>query len=296
VTALTKEREMEDTTPPDVPGFKAALLFSDPTPNLSIINRITKPMIEMTQMFTDLSLPENMGDANDWIDIVVLISRKTVSVWKHLQAYHEHERKLVAKYLEPRSDVDYSQELFEEFDVFAVQIKSTLDHLVKALRPMIGRKWTMYTFSDKGESVLNSLKRNPGRKHEGRVSMMEHLLFRQQHKDWLGAIIDSRDRMNHCQAGGLKIENFAVYRNPDGSVALPRWSSQQSLADAMNGVWGLFFEYVEDFLACALYFRMRDEYTLVRQFQPFTATKASWSVVDRAVSDHMIATLGPTKL
>jgi hypothetical protein len=126
--------------------------------------------------------------------------------------------------------------------------------------------------------------------------MMEHLLFRDQHKEWLGAIIDSRDRMNHCQAGGMKIQNFADYRNPDGTVSLPRWSDQQRLADAMDGVWGLFFEYVEDFLACALYFRMQDEFTLVRQFQPFAATKASWSVMDRAVSDHMIETFKPTPL
>jgi hypothetical protein len=66
--------------------------------------------------------------------------------------------------------------------------------------------------------------------------MMEHLLFRDQHKEWLGAIIDSRDRMNHCQAGGMKIQNVAVYRNSDGIVSLPRWSDQQSLADAMDGV------------------------------------------------------------
>jgi hypothetical protein len=30
----------------------------------------------------------------------------------------------------------FSQELFEEFDVFAVQIKSTLDHAVKLQQPM----------------------------------------------------------------------------------------------------------------------------------------------------------------
>lgn len=78
--------------------------------------------------------------------------------------------------------MDYSQDLFEEFDVFSVQIKSTLDHLVSALRPMIGRKWTMCTFGGKGETVLNSLKRSTGRKHEGRVRMMEHLLFRDQHR------------------------------------------------------------------------------------------------------------------
>ena len=91
-----------------------------------------------------------------------------------------------AKYSVPRADVEYSHHLFEEFEVFSVQIKSTLDHLVSALRPMIRPKWTICTFGAKGETVLNSLKRNTGRKHEGRVRMMEHLLFREQHKEWLG--------------------------------------------------------------------------------------------------------------
>jgi hypothetical protein len=38
---------------------------------------------------------------------------------------------------------------------------------------------------------------------------------------WLAAIIDSRDRMNHCQEGGLRIEKFAVFRNPDGTIHVP---------------------------------------------------------------------------
>jgi hypothetical protein len=59
-------------------------------------------------MFIDLALPENKEDANDWIDIVVLIARKMACVWKHLEAYHEHERKLAAKYSVPRADIEYS--------------------------------------------------------------------------------------------------------------------------------------------------------------------------------------------
>jgi len=58
---------------------------------------------------------------------------------------------------------------------------------------MIGNKWTMRTFADKGETVLASLKRNTGRKYEGRVKSMEFLLFSDHHKAWLTAMIDTRD-------------------------------------------------------------------------------------------------------
>ena len=52
---------------------------------------------------------------------------------------------------------EHSQELYEEFDVFTVQIMSALDHVVQVMRPMLDRKWTMYTFAKKGQGVLKSL-------------------------------------------------------------------------------------------------------------------------------------------
>jgi hypothetical protein len=45
-----------------------------------------------------------------------------------------------------------------------------------------------------------SLKNNTPRKQAGIVKSMEYYLFSDHHKAWLAAIIDSRDRMNHCQA------------------------------------------------------------------------------------------------
>ena len=274
------------------PGFTPALLFNDPTPNMIIVNRIAKRMFMIAANCTDLGKPENREDSNDFIDLVILISRKMASVWNHLQAYHAHEKRLVEEFSSPRTDHEFSQDLFEEFDVFAVQIKSTLDHLVKTLRPMIGRKWTMYTFGDKGETVFNSLKRNTSRKFEGRVRMMEHLLYSDHHKQWLGAVIDSRDRMNHGIAGGMDVKNFAVFHQPDGTVSLPRWSSAQSLADAMDGLWNNFFHYVEDWLACALYFRILDQYAIVRQEKPLTSADSSWNVMDQKLSEQIVRTVG----
>jgi hypothetical protein len=119
------------------PGFTAALVFDDPTPNAVILNRINRRPLEIAGTCTDL----NREEANDFIDLVMLISRKMVSVWKHLQTYHAEETRLREQFADPAAKHHvYSQELFEEFDVFAVQIKSTIDHVVKVMRPMLGRK------------------------------------------------------------------------------------------------------------------------------------------------------------
>ena len=246
----------------------------------------------MASRFTDLSDQEK----NDLIDLMMLISRKMVSVWKHLQAYHTEEQRLIANFADPSAKHHvYSQELFEEFDVFAVQIKSTLDHVVKVLRPMLGRKWTMYTFSDKGEGVLNSLERNTPRKHAGRVKSMKFLLFSEHHKGWLEAIIDSRDRMNHCQEGGLKIAKFAVFRNPDGSVHVPMWSDAQDLGKAMDAIWSNFFQFIEDFVMLSLHFRiLEDKFSIFKQEEPVTSSKSSWRILDKAAADALIAQVGAT--
>jgi hypothetical protein len=83
-----------------------------------------------------------------------------LSVWKHLEAYRSQEQQLKEKFWKnPDTPRENSRELYEEFDVFAVQVKSTLDHLVKVMRIILGRKWTMYTFANKGEGVCRSVRR-----------------------------------------------------------------------------------------------------------------------------------------
>ena len=281
---------MDPIAPP--PGYTAALVFDDPTPNAVILNRINRHVVEIAGSCTDL----NREECNDFLDLVMLISRKMVSVWKHLQAYQAEEKRLREKFADPAAKHHvYSQELFEEFDVFAVQIKSTLDHVVKVMRPMLGRKWTMYTFAGKGEGVLASLKNNTPRKHAGRVKSMEHFLFSERHMVWLAAIIDSRDRMNHCQEGGLRIEKFAVFRNQDGTIHVPMWSDEQELGKAMDAIWSNSFHFVEDFIMLALHFRVLDDkFSMFRKEVPLTSTTSSWAVMTKADGDVLIKTLGAT--
>lgn len=124
---------------------------------------------------------------------------------------------------------------------------------------------------------------------------MEFLLFSDIHKAWLAAIIDSRDRMNHCQEGGLKIENFAVFRNPDGTVHVPMWSDVQELGAAMDVIWSNFFQFIEDFISLSLHFRIIEEmFSIFKQQEPVSSPKSSWKILDKATADEFIKRVGAT--
>src|SRR5438067_3855799 len=92
------------------PGYAAALVFDDPTPNAIILSRINRRAVEIAGTCTDL----NHEEGNDFLDLVMLISRKMVSVGKHLQAYHAEERRLRELFTDRAAKQDvYSQELLE---------------------------------------------------------------------------------------------------------------------------------------------------------------------------------------
>jgi len=212
------------------PGTSATKLFEDKTPNAIILNRILLNSLNVAA-HDDLE----QADGSELIDQIVLLSRKLLSVWKHLQAYQAQERALAEQAATwPATKREYSQELYEEFGVCSVQIKSTLDHLVQIMRPILGRnKWTMYSFGDRGERVLASPQRNTSKHHAGHVRMMEHQLFNETNKSWLTLIIDARDQVNHGMAGGMKIERFAVYRDA-AAPSICRCGTTSS-ASAMRG-------------------------------------------------------------
>jgi hypothetical protein len=278
---------------PDLPpGANATKLFEDKTPNAIILNRVLLNSLHIAR-HDDLVAQ----DGSDLIDMIVLLSRKLLSVWMHQQAYQAHEKALATQAAEwPIAKREHSQELYEEFDVFAVQIKSTLDHLVQIMRPILGRnKWTMYSFGDKGERVLASLQRNTSKHHAGHVRMMEHQLFNETNKGWLHLIIDARDQVNHGMAGGMKIERFAVYRDGAGTVHLPMWNNDQRIGDAMMVVWENLFRFVEDFIVLAINFRLKPEYSLARKEMPLTSPVPSWTLITRQEADEFVKTHTPTK-
>ena len=153
----------------------------------------------------------------------------------------------------------------------------------------------MYSFGDKGERVLASLKRNTSKHHAGHVRMMEHQLFNEINKGWLHLIIDARDQVNHGMGGGMKIERFAVYRDGARTVHLPMWNNDQRIANAMVVVWENLFRFVEDFIVLAINFRLKPEYSLARKETPLTSPVPSWKLITRQEADELVKTHIPTK-
>ncbi len=273
----------ERTTPP----FKAALVFTDSTPNAIVNNRIAKRGIEIAQRYTDLKQDEQ----SDFFDVVILTSRKMVSVWKHLDGYRREEDRLLSEFEKGGEHIDYGQELFTEFDEFAVQIKSTLDHVVKAMRPMVGKCWTIGTFGDKGDKVTDSLDRNVPRGFAFKIDFMKRVCFTAERKLWLDAIIGARDCINHLQDGGIAIKKFSLFRDTDGTVQVPQWSNEQNLRDAMGGLWNEFFFLIEDFIICSLHFRLSSGLSLMRKPSPITSPDSAWSVMSEHIAQQMIESL-----
>jgi hypothetical protein len=259
----------------------SASLFNDPTPNEIILNRIVVPMMDLITNYSDFREPERSKAGSDLIDLVTIIARKMWSVWKHAKDYHAIENRLVEEYskIEIPNHVLFSQELYEEFDVFSVQIKSTLDHLAWVFRPIFrGEKnWTVYTFHDCGTNVMNELKSL--KKYKGHASLLERTLYTAANQKWIESIVGSRDRMNHFKNGGIDIRHVAIARNPDGSVRVPMWVEGQALGTMIDITWLNFFHFVEDFLVLSIRFRMPDKYSMLRTERPLSTNQSAWAVI-----------------
>ncbi len=269
--------EVETETRP--PGY--AELFKDPTPNEIILNRIVLPTMDLITRYSDFSERERSKAGSDLIDLITVIVRKMWSVWKHANEYHAIEARLVEEYsknLTPNY-ILFSQDLYEEFDVFSVQIKSTLDHLAWVFRPIFkGEKnWTVYTFHDCGTNVMNELKSL--KKYKAHSSLLERTLYTAGNRKWMEQIVGSRDRTNHYKSGGIDIRHVAIARNPDRSIRVPMWSQGQPLGGILNIIWSNFFHYVEDFLVLAIKFRVPDKYSLMRTERSLSSNLPAWVVI-----------------
>ena len=177
--------------------MRAVKLFQDPTPNGIICQRFVPQLLELAKS-TDFSDDE----ANLFLRILILVAKKLAFVWKHKSAFQQLEKKLVAE-LTARGEQgqmpqgqDSSEDLFMEFDEFLVQVKSTLDYLVKIPVPIVGQNiWSLRTFGEKGDRVRRALKNLP-KQYRAKAAIINTRLI-QAHKDWLHMVIEARDKQNH---------------------------------------------------------------------------------------------------
>jgi hypothetical protein len=286
---------MEEVTAPKQPLFVAERLFADPTPNGRINQRIVQHFTLLARELTDLSDKE----FEEFFGVLLYLGRKLASVWQHLNRYQVIQADLLDKLDQPPPDtrvleVEYSQELFQEFDEFLVQLKSSLDHLVKIGRPILGPKiWNIQTFGEKGRSVEKALENNLPREQRTLSRKMSKIVFG-QHRTWLNDVIKARDKVNHFIEGGLRFEHFGVHKIPDGTVLVPMWNDEQTLGEAMQAIWENLIRFTEDFLAMFLFLRRKPGLVLFHGPEPKNSAESPWMLATEAQMKTTLDTGGWT--
>ena len=214
---------------------------------------------------------------------------KLASVWEHKDAFERIEDELVerARSLPPPkhpivAEVLASQRLFRELDECLVQVKSTLDVLVKVPAPIVGAgRWNLPRFGEHGELLARALEHNLPRKHAPLVPAMKKALV-DDHKDWLAITITLRDTLNHYLNGNLKIEDFSVYVIGSGAretVHRTMWSPSQTVREALQVVWSNLFLYVENFVAFFLNLRRNEAMGFLKTVRPIDDPAPAWTAV-----------------
>jgi len=255
-------------------------LFNDPTPNGLINQRYLITMMRLAD-HTDLKPDEK----EKFINMLLLVSKKLVATWKHYNNYITIEDQLIkdaeaGKAIEHQMNqrISYSQDLFLEMDEFLVQFKSTLDYLVKLPVPLVGRRWNLSTFGERGGSVRKALKRNLPKEYARTARMVEEQVL-DLHKPWLEMAIEARDRLNHFLDGGANFEAMLVIKmmkDEKEVVHVPMWDEENTMRFTMEVIFYNLLKLVEDFTAGFMTARLKGEVTLVHKPVERLSVESPW--------------------
>ncbi len=258
-------------------------LFRDPTPN-GIINQ--RYLSRMTQLATLTDLQHE--ELEQLLNLLLLVSKKLVAVWNHSHRYIEIEDSLMEQAeasvpLDQQLKISYSQDLFLEFDEFLVQVKSTLDYLVRIPVPVIGRRWNLQTFGEKGGAVVKALRNNiPDQWKEKGAWMIETVI--NPHRPWLEASIYARDMINHCKDGGFRFEAFIVgkfIKDGEEYIHVPQMEDGMTIRTIIEITWLNLLSLVEDFTASFLGFRIRHEFVIFHGKSEPDSVSSPWNAMTR---------------
>jgi hypothetical protein len=166
-------------------------------------------------------------------------------------------------------------ELIFELEAFLVQMKSSLDMLIKIMDSLIGKGRTKtHTFSDSGNQLIKGLTQYKKQKgvNEAAVDALINLTQTAQ-TEWLGDAIRARDEINHVR--GLTYH----YLEWDSEHQIIKKSQYQG-GDAyefMRDIANRNIEFQQDFICHALALCMPPPTTLVRLNGPSNVPNIRWS-------------------
>lgn len=239
--------------------------FNDPSG--MIRDRILDQFVHMLQ-YTTLA-PKKQQEI---IQLLSLISYKMLAIWTHDQRYDSMEKKRIAaaeanpqdRRLDKPIVFEHAQDMYIELDEFLVQVKSTLDYLVKILHYTFGFGFDgqLHSFQRNGMGIVNLLKRNT--KQDERTKKAANYLIKfienEDKQAFLKGIIGARNAMNHFQDGGLSPMSFVVVSviDKEGKQTLHRPTfgdgidNRAEIKTVMLEIQGFIWEFVEYFLGLSL--------------------------------------------
>ena len=273
------------------------LMFVDPSDG--IINK--RIMFGISQLFmTGSDFTEK--ESQEMFNLLLVTSLKLVAVWKHKETYAKLEDELIAiaraKPIDETQNVPVrlttAQDLYLELDGLLVQFKSCLDHMIHVLHYSFHLNFaSLTTFGDKGDKIISLLRNNVRGANFKQVAAQIARII-EANKEWLGLVIDLRDKMNHYVDGGISLDNFTVFvRKIEGVDALytPKLSEDQTVRDLMAQLFTNLIDFVEHFLGLALLPRLPK---IAIQFKSSTdPTVPRWTFVPIGMVRHLEKTAKP---
>lgn len=176
--------------------------------------------------------------------------------------YHlENYRSIEAEQLEEANrqfskDPSRTREAFElifELEAFLFQVKSSLDMLVKLLRPILGEHVVKtHTYGNKGEDLIKGLKQY--RKKRGvNVEAVNRLIgLAEMHKEgWLQRTVELRDELSHIE--GVRNYQYRPMKTSDGRIVAqkPSFKNFETL-ETLEIIYQSNLIFHQDFMAFSL--------------------------------------------
>ncbi|MFB3122253.1 MAG: hypothetical protein ACE10H_08725 [Candidatus Binatia bacterium] len=208
--------------------------------------------------------------------------------------YHlENYRRMEADQLDEANrqfskDPSRTKEAFElifELEAFLFQVKSSLDMVVKLLRPILGEHVVKtHTYGNKGEDLIKGLKQHRKKKGVNLEAVDRLIDLAEMHKEgWLQRTVELRDELSHIE--GLRNYQYRPMKITDGRIVAqkPRFKNFETL-ETLEIIYqnNLFFH--QDFMAFSLallpppgiVLRPKGESEVVAGFPPEVAKYIRW--------------------
>lgn len=144
-------------------------------------------------------------------------------------------------------------ELIFEIEAFLFQVKSSLDMLVKLLRPILGDGVVKTkTYSKKGDDLINGLKQY--KKNKNAIVEVVDMLIRliEDHKLlWIQKVVELRDELNHDK--GLRDYKFLPQVLPNGNISVvkPKFKNMEAV-NFLSTVYSNNLIFHQNFMALSL--------------------------------------------